>query len=56
MLFELEKECLEVYRRKVDQANQCRAQLRQAVASSEAELALICSELGERPMHTRQVS
>lgn len=56
MLFELEKECLEVYRRKVDQANQCRAQLRQAVASSEAELALICSALGERPTHTRQSS
>ena len=29
MLLELERECLEVYKRKVDQANQCRAQLRQ---------------------------
>ncbi|KAA8520527.1 hypothetical protein F0562_014783 [Nyssa sinensis] len=51
MLFELEKECLEAYRRKVDQASQFRAQLRQAVADSEAELAYICSAMGERPIY-----
>lgn len=56
MLLELERECLEVYRRKVDQANRCRAQLRQAIADSEAELAAICSAMGERPVHIRQVS
>ncbi|XP_058763015.1 65-kDa microtubule-associated protein 3-like [Vicia villosa] len=54
MLFELEQECLEVYRRKVDQANRSRAQLRQAIADCEAELAAICSAMGERPVHTRQ--
>ncbi|WOL05921.1 65-kDa microtubule-associated protein 3-like [Canna indica] len=54
MLLELEQECLEVYRRKVDQANRCRAQLRQAIADSEAELASICSSIGEPPVHTRQ--
>lgn len=54
MLLELERECLEVYRRKVDQANRCRAQLRQAIADSEAELAAICSAMGERPVHIRQ--
>ncbi|KAF8413054.1 hypothetical protein HHK36_001030 [Tetracentron sinense] len=54
MLLELEKECLEVYRRKVDLANRCRAQLRQAIADSEAELATICSAMGERPVHIRQ--
>ncbi|KAK9147572.1 hypothetical protein Scep_006329 [Stephania cephalantha] len=54
MLFELEQECLEVYRRKVDQANRSRAQLRQAIADSEAELAAICSAMGERPVHIRQ--
>ncbi|XP_050156817.1 65-kDa microtubule-associated protein 3-like isoform X2 [Malus sylvestris] len=54
MLLELEQECLEVYRRKVDQANRCRAQLRQAIADSEAELAAICSAMGERPVHIRQ--
>lgn len=55
MLLELEQECLEVYRRKVDKANRCRAQLRQAIADSEAELAAICSAMGERPVHIRQV-
>ncbi|KAJ0100034.1 hypothetical protein Patl1_19959 [Pistacia atlantica] len=54
MLLELEQECLEVYRRKVDQANRCRAQLRQTIADSEAELAAICSAMGERPVHIRQ--
>ncbi|URE07528.1 calcium-binding protein [Musa troglodytarum] len=53
-LLELEQECLDVYRRKVDQANRCRAQLRQAIADSEAELAAICSALGEPPVHIRQ--
>ncbi|OIT21898.1 PREDICTED: 65-kDa microtubule-associated protein 3-like [Nicotiana attenuata] len=54
MLFEIERECLEVYRRKVDQANRSRAQLRQAIADSEAELAAICSAMGERPVHIKQ--
>ncbi|KAK7268955.1 hypothetical protein RIF29_21666 [Crotalaria pallida] len=54
MLYELEQECLEVYRRKVDQANRSRAQLRQAIAECEAELAAICSAMGERPVHIRQ--
>ncbi|XP_051122883.1 65-kDa microtubule-associated protein 3-like [Andrographis paniculata] len=54
MLLELEQECLEVYRRKVDEANRCRAQLRQAIAEAEAELAAICSAMGERPVHIRQ--
>ncbi|KAJ6764486.1 65-KDA MICROTUBULE-ASSOCIATED PROTEIN 3 [Salix koriyanagi] len=54
MLLELEQECLEVYRRKVDQANRNRARLRQAIADSEAELAVICSSMGERPVHIRQ--
>ena len=55
MLLELEQECLEVYRRKVDLANRSRAQLRQAIADSEAELAAICLAMGERPIHIRQV-
>ncbi|CAK9318343.1 unnamed protein product [Citrullus colocynthis] len=54
MLLELEQECLEVYRRKVDQANHSRAHLRQAIADSEAQLAAICSAMGERPVHIRQ--
>ncbi|KAK4795640.1 hypothetical protein SAY86_027966 [Trapa natans] len=54
MLLELEQECLEVYRRKVDLANRSRAQLRQAIADSEAELAAMCSAMGERPLHIKQ--
>ncbi|CAN4119058.1 unnamed protein product [Withania somnifera] len=54
MLFEIERECLEVYRLKVDQANKSRAQIRQAIADSEAELAAICSSMGERPVHIKQ--
>ncbi|KAG8363385.1 hypothetical protein BUALT_Bualt19G0016900 [Buddleja alternifolia] len=56
MLFELEQECLDAYRRKVDQANKCRAQLRQAVADSEAQLADICAALGDRPSHLKKSS
>ncbi|KAK9672750.1 hypothetical protein RND81_12G121600 [Saponaria officinalis] len=54
MKHDLEQECLDLYRRKVDQANQCRAQIRQAIADSEAELAAICSAIGELPVHIRQ--
>ncbi|KAL0341104.1 UNVERIFIED_CONTAM: microtubule-associated protein 3 [Sesamum radiatum] len=54
MLLELEQECSEVYRRKLDQANTYRVQLRQTIADAEAELAAICSALGERPVHIRQ--
>lgn len=56
MLLQLEQECLEAYRRKVDHASHIRARLRQVVADSEAEIALICATLGERPVHMRQVS
>lgn len=55
MLFELEQECLEVYRRKLDKANQSRAQLRQEIADSEAKLTATCAAMGERPVHIRQV-
>ncbi|KAF7813304.1 65-kDa microtubule-associated protein 3-like [Senna tora] len=53
MLYELEQECLEVYRRKLDQANRSKSQLRQEIADLEAELAAICSAMGERPVHIR---
>lgn len=56
MLLELEQECLEAYRRKVDQANHSRAQLRQAVADAEAQLADICAALGDRPAHIKKVN
>lgn len=55
VLLDIEQECLEVWRRKIDLANRCRAQLRQAIAEAEAELARICSAMGEPPIHVRQV-
>lgn len=56
MLVELEQECLEIYRSKVDEANRCRAQLRRAISDSEAEVAAICSAMDELQVHsTRQV-
>lgn len=56
MLFELQQECMEVYRRKVNQASRCRAQLQQAVADSEVELAKICAALGEQSSYAKQSS
>jgi vacuolar-type H+-ATPase subunit D/Vma8 len=44
ILLELQQEA---YRRKVDQANHCRTQLRQAFVDAEAEIA-ICSAMGSR--------
>ena len=47
MLLELERECLEVYRRKVDEAANTKARLHQTVAAKEAELATLVAALGE---------
>ncbi|PKI46837.1 hypothetical protein CRG98_032775 [Punica granatum] len=47
MLWELERECLEVYRRKVEEAANAKARLHQSVAAKEAELATLMAALGE---------
>lgn len=52
MLLELEKECLEVYRRKVDEAANAKARLHQSVAAKEAELASLMAALGELNLRT----
>lgn len=49
-LSELEQECLQVYRRKVEHASQGRARLHQLVAETEGELASLFAALGERPL------
>ncbi|XP_040246772.1 65-kDa microtubule-associated protein 3 isoform X1 [Aegilops tauschii subsp. strangulata] len=54
MLLQLQQECLDAYRRKVDQASRCRAQLRQAIADAQAELAAVCSAMAESPALVRQ--
>ncbi|KAB1218943.1 65-kDa microtubule-associated protein 3 [Morella rubra] len=51
VLLEIEKRCLEAYRRKVDGAKKFRAELQRHIAESEVELADICSAMGEQPVH-----
>ncbi|GFS39098.1 microtubule associated protein (MAP65/ASE1) family protein [Actinidia rufa] len=52
MLLELERECLEVYRRKVNDAANAKARLHQSVAAKEAELATLMAALGELNHHS----
>ncbi|XP_068661840.1 65-kDa microtubule-associated protein 6-like [Aristolochia californica] len=47
MLLELEKECMGVYRRKVDEASKAKVCLHQTLAAKEAELASLMVALGE---------
>lgn len=48
MLLQLEQECLDVYKRKVDQAMKSRAHLLQTLADAKVELARLQSALGEK--------
>ncbi|PIN00851.1 Microtubule-associated protein essential for anaphase spindle elongation [Handroanthus impetiginosus] len=56
MLLELERECLEIYRRKVDEAANAKARLHQSIAAAEAEVAMLMATLGEisvnSPVHS----
>ncbi|KAK4403224.1 microtubule-associated protein 6 [Sesamum angolense] len=47
MLLELEQECLEIYRRKVDEAANAKARLHQSIAAKEAEVAMLLAILGD---------
>ncbi|GER57658.1 microtubule associated family protein [Striga asiatica] len=48
MLLQLEQECLDVYKRKVDRAVKSRAQLLQTLADARVELTNLISALGEK--------
>ncbi|XP_057977962.1 65-kDa microtubule-associated protein 1-like [Malania oleifera] len=50
MLLQLEQECLDVYKRKVDQAAKSRAHLLQALADAKVELSNLLSALGEKSL------
>lgn len=54
MLLELEMECMQVYRRKVEEANNIRAKLHQSLIAKEAELAALVSSLGEHNAHLQE--
>ena len=48
VLYQLDQECLDVYKRKVDQATNSRDLLIQALDDSKIELARLLSALGEK--------
>ncbi|EYU26921.1 hypothetical protein ABFS82_02G107900 [Erythranthe guttata] len=48
MLLQLEQECLDIYRRKVERSRKYKAELHQSLAEYEAEIAQVASALGER--------
>jgi protein regulator of cytokinesis 1 len=54
VLSEIERECLEVYRRKLDDANRTRVQLHQSVATKEAEVASLMAALGEHKLYLKK--
>lgn len=47
MLLQLEQECLDIYRRKVERTRKYKADLLQQLAEAETEIAGIASALGE---------
>ncbi|URE45070.1 Microtubule associated protein (MAP65/ASE1 family) [Musa troglodytarum] len=53
MLSELEKECMLVYRRKVDEARSARSRLHQSLVAKEAELASLMAVLGEQSLQLK---
>ncbi|CAN6224640.1 unnamed protein product [Urochloa humidicola] len=54
VLLDIERECFEVYRRKVDDANRTRVQLHQSVAAKEAEVASLMATLGEHKLYMKK--
>ncbi|KAJ9188438.1 hypothetical protein P3X46_003797 [Hevea brasiliensis] len=54
VLLEIEEECLEVYKRKVDEAGKCRSELQREIALVEAEIESICYALSEQPVKDEQ--
>lgn len=48
MLLQIERECLDVYKRKVELAAKSRAQLLQALSDAKVELSSLLSALGEK--------
>ncbi|RLM97728.1 65-kDa microtubule-associated protein 5-like [Panicum miliaceum] len=53
MILQLEEDCLNVYRKKVDQTRRQKADLRQALSVGEADIDKILSALGERESFPR---
>lgn len=56
MLVELERECIRVYRRKVEEAGSNRAHLHRSLAEKEAEVTALMSALGEQSLQLKVTS
>ncbi|KAF3339765.1 microtubule-associated protein 3 isoform X2 [Carex littledalei] len=56
VLKDLENECVEAHQIKLDKASHLRAHLHQSIADAEAELAAICSAMGEKPVNNTQIN
>nr|CAD1826198.1 unnamed protein product [Ananas comosus var. bracteatus] len=56
MLSEIERECLKVYQKKVDDASRAKTQLLQSLAAKEAEVAALLASLGEHMLHLKKDS
>eukprot|EP00249_Psilotum_nudum_P031961 c47020_g1_i1 orf=422-2218(+) len=54
ILLQLEQECLEVYRRKVEQASHARSRLYQSLTDSEVELSSLIAALGDHSLIRKQ--
>lgn len=48
MLLQLEQECLDIYRRKVEKTRKYKADLNESLAEAEAEISYLISALGEQ--------
>ena len=48
MLLQIDQECLDVYKRKVEQADKSRAKLLQSLSDAKLELSSLLSALGEK--------
>lgn len=55
VLLEIEEECLEVYRGKIDEAKKFRVWMQQQIAKFRAEFADTCYVMGEQPPRVRLV-
>ncbi|XP_062174627.1 65-kDa microtubule-associated protein 5 isoform X1 [Alnus glutinosa] len=53
MLLQLEQECLDIYRKKVEKTRKFKAELHQLLAEAEAEIANVVSALGEHTSFSR---
>jgi hypothetical protein len=49
MLLDIEQECLQVYHRKVDEANRSRTSLHQLLAEIHSQIVALASALGDLP-------